>query len=152
MTGHTPIPARALWGGLAGWIPFWLPVALAIEARFTGRSPAAEFALFTLYGALILSFLGGARWGRALAPDNETATWGLALLPTCLGLAAIGLHWALGAPAGIALIILGLCAHLFWDRQAMRCGELPDWYGRLRLVLSAGAILAGLACLGLALL
>lgn len=146
------IPTLALWGGLAGWIPFWAPVLLALQAIQTGRSPATELALFTLYGALILSFLGGARWGRALAPDapEHPVLWALALVPTCLGLVAIGAHWAGGPIAGIALILAGLIAQLGWDRLAVRQAVLPVWYGRLRLVLSLGAILAGLVSLSLA--
>ena len=151
MSDTTRIPTLALWGGLAGWIPFWVPAMLTAQASLTGRSPAAELAFFTIYGALILSFLGGVRWGRALAPDHPSGTdvWLPALLPTCLGIIALLAHWAAGPIAGIGLIVAGLAAHLAWDRQALRAGELPDWYGRLRMILSLGAILAGLACLGL---
>lgn len=151
MSETNRIPTRALLGGLAGWIPFWAPVALTVQASLTGRSPAPELALYTLYGALILSFLGGVRWGRALASDRpDTAgPWVLSLLPTCFGLAAILAHWAFGPVSGIALIIAGLIAQLAWDRHALRVGDLPAWYGQLRLILSLGAILAGLVCLAL---
>lgn len=151
MSETNRIPTRALLGGLAGWIPFWAPVALTVQASLAGRSPAPELALYTLYGALILSFLGGVRWGRALASDRpDTAgPWVLSLLPTCFGLAAILAHWAFGPVSGIALIIAGLIAQLAWDRHALRVGDLPAWYGQLRLILSLGAILAGLVCLAL---
>ncbi len=151
MTDSNRIPTRALWGGLAGWIPFWVPAVLTLQASLTGRSPAAELALYTLYGALILSFLGGVRWGRALASDRpqEAGPWVLALLPTCFGLFAIFAHWAGGPVTGIALTLAGLVAQLGWDRQALRAGDLPAWYGQLRLILSLGAILAGLVCLAL---
>ena len=48
MSETTRIPTRALLGGLAGWIPFWAPVALTVQASLTGRSPAPERALYTL--------------------------------------------------------------------------------------------------------
>jgi hypothetical protein len=94
-----------------------------------------------LYAAVILSFLGGARWGRAVsetAPDPRlialsmapsVAAWGLVLLPA--GHSGLQLAGLAGA----------LVLHLLWD---LRSKGLPGWYPRLRLILTAGAV-AGLA-------
>ena len=57
--------------GLSGLVPFW---ALAI-AKATGwphAIPPGEIAgMLATYGATILSFLGGIRWGVAVAAPNQ---------------------------------------------------------------------------------
>ncbi|MEI7571857.1 MAG: DUF3429 domain-containing protein [Phenylobacterium sp.] len=141
--GTGPIPRPVLAWGLAGLIPFLgLPVLALAIPDLSGWSDRA----LGLYAAVILSFLGGARWGRAVsdpAPDPRTvafslapsvAAWGLALLPPDRS----GLQlWALAA----ALVL-----HFVWD---LRSPGLPVWYPRLRLILTAGAVV-GLAAGALA--
>ena len=108
------------------------------------------------YSAVILSFLGGVRWGAAMGHDEvETAprsvevvnaltvelviavlpaliAWGALLLPVVPALALLA----------FSFVVLGLA-----DRIAAQDGRLPAWYGRLRLWLTGGAtasILTGL--------
>ncbi len=151
------LPLTPLWLGLAGWIPFWIPVALTLHAVLTNRSAAAEGVLFVVYAAIILGFLGGVRWGRALAPDHDQAqdqdqprpVFILSVLPSLAGLAAALLLW-LGLPlAGFALILVGLVIHWRWDRAASQRGDLPSWYGRLRAILTGGAVGASILMLAL---
>ena len=130
--------------GLLGLAPFCaLPAAIAIwpsRADLTVLVVAA-------YAALILSFLGGSRWGialQALEPDPRALL--LAMAPTLLAWGLlIGLHarerlqlFALAA----VLIVVGL-----WD---LASPQGPAWYQRLRLTLTAGA--SGGLCLGALLL
>jgi hypothetical protein len=136
--GAKPIPRPVLAWGLAGLIPFLgLPIlSLAAPELSAGCDRALG-----LYAAVILSFLGGARWGQEVAsaaPDPRlialsmapsVAAWGLALLPP--GHAGLQLAGLAGA----------LVLHLLWD---LRSQGLPGWYPRLRLILTAGAV-AGLA-------
>ena len=125
-TGQPPaIPGPVLAWGLAGLIPFaGLPLlALALPALAAWSDRALG-----LYAAVILSFLGGARWGQAVQsvrPDARlialcmapsVAAWGLSLLPD--------------TAAALAL-------HLLWDTRAE---GLPPWYPRLRLLLTGGAV------------
>ena len=132
------VPRAVLVWGLAGLIPFLgLPVLALASPDLSGWSDRA----LALYAAVILSFLGGARWGRAVteaAPDPRTialamapsvAAWGLVLLPP--GHSGIQLTGLIGA----------LVLHLLWD---LRSPGLPAWYPRLRLMLTACAVL-GLA-------
>lgn len=136
--GRAAIPRPVLVWGLAGLIPF-----LGLPALALASPPLAAWSdrALALYAAAILSFLGGARWGRAVAetrPDPRTialamapsvAAWGLVLLPASRsGLALAGLAAA-------------LVLHLLWD---LRAQGLPAWYPRLRLMLTAGAVV-GLA-------
>jgi hypothetical protein len=136
MTGaQTPIPRAVLAYGVLGLIPFLAPPLVGATWRGLADLSATVLAL---YGALILSFLGGARWALAAArpaPSLEVVT--LAMIPTLAGLALLLI-------AGRRMQLLGLAAalalHGIWD---MRGKDLPSWYGRLRAPLTLGAV-AGL--------
>jgi hypothetical protein len=131
--------------GLLGLIPFLAPPIFAFA-----QPRSAHLALFiqAQYAALILSFLGGGRWGLAVsksAPDTSTIS--LSMLPSLVALALV----ALPADArvlqllGLALALIGQWA---WD---LRSPGLPQWFPRLRTVLTLGAVaglLGGIAALG----
>ena len=131
-------PALPFVLGLSGLIPFW---ALAV-AKATGwphAIPPGEVAgMLATYGATILSFLGGIRWGVAVAAADQprVATdyvfgvtpqlfaWGALVLPD---------PWRF-AVLGVGVLALGPI-----DRNLVARGLAPDWFGRLRMVLSLGA-------------
>jgi hypothetical protein len=132
------IPPIVLGWGLLGLVPFLAPPVIGLIAPAL-RDQAAACA--AIYAAIILSFLGGARWGaevRAGAADARTLS--LAMLPSVAAWAEL-LIWPPGHPAGLAALAGGLALMFVWDAGAM---GLPGWYPRLRGLLSAGAI-AGLA-------
>ena len=135
-----PTPALAL--GLGGLLPFaagavlaWLPHA---------DLAAIGLAALGAYGAVILSFLGGVRWGAALFDEAALARWSplvLAVLPSLVAWVAL-----LVPPVPrLALLLAGLVGQWALDRGAVREGALPGWYGRLRAILTAGAGAATLA-------
>jgi hypothetical protein len=139
-----PIPGAVLLYGLAGVLPF-LACPLAGVLWSDARGLAAV--VLATYGALILSFLGGARWGlegSRAAPSPKVV--GVAMLPTLVGLALLTLT---GVAPGMQL--LGLAAALVavwvWD---LRGSGLPGWYGRLRSILTQGAVVG--LCAGAAVL
>jgi hypothetical protein len=76
-------PVVALFGWL-GLIPFLgLPIIWCAIAAVSGLAGTVPIA----YGALILSFLGGARWGLAVAHRGPRALKiSLAMLPTLVAL------------------------------------------------------------------
>ncbi len=120
--------------GLLGIIPFWsLPAAILLAPTCAGFAAAVE----VFYGALILSFLGGARWGLAVsqAAPNPLVV-GLAMTPTLAALAVLVV-----TPGEIRFQLLLLAAALTlswcWDFTAK---GLPLWYGRLRTGLTLGAV------------
>ena len=147
----TAIPTAALVPGLAGLIPFFAAPLLAGFHAASGASIATEAAMYTIYGAIILSFLGGVRWGGFILQDTPPRLNALvaAILPSLAGCFAVFAHWVWGAPFGWGLIIAGLAAQFIWDRRAVTAGSLPAWYGQLRLLLSTGAITAGAALLAI---
>jgi hypothetical protein len=119
--------------GLLGLIPFLAPPLLTVAVPAHGGA----LALVALaYGALNLSFLGGARWGLAVAtPAPGLLTVSFAMLPT---LAALALLLYPGLPRPLQLLALAalLTLHYVWD--ALSPG-LPPWYPRLRAILTLGA-------------
>ena len=101
---------------LAVWAPGWRGTALTI---------------FIAYAALILSFLGGARWGRALAADVSPFRYVDAVLPSLIGFAALLLaHRPLPA---LTLLAGGF---LIWLLVDLRDPLWPRAYRRMRLGIS----------------
>lgn len=139
-----PGPARAL--GLAGLLPF-AALAVACHAAPAPWDGHAERAL-AVYGVVILSFMGGCRWGFAAAGlGEEGASWwrlGVSTAPALLGWAAL----ASGVTAALWASALGLVALFAADVSLTRAGGAPAWWPALRLPLTAGAaasLLLGLA-------
>lgn len=135
------IPRPILAYGLAGVLPFLALPLLALVPAW--QAPA--LAALAAYAALILSFLGGARWGlEASRPAPRLGTVTLAMAPTLAGFALLLLPVELRA-VQLAALAAALAVHLAWDRGSV---GLPAWYPRLRTLLTAGAfsgLLGGLA-------
>ena len=141
MTAQTDLTPRAVLAyGALGIIPFWsLPAAAILAPAWAAISAAVVAA----YAALILSFLGGARWGLAVkdASPNPVVV-GLAMTPTLAGLAVL-----VFAHGEMRLQLLALAAALTlswaWD---FRANGLPPLYARLRTGLTLGGV--GGLCVG----
>lgn len=133
-----PVP-RML--GLAGLAPFWLlALALVTGLGFGYEPDALRFAL-AAYGALILSFTGGIRWGIAVMmeeQENAGREYVISVIPALLawGVLLLPAPWQLGSLAGL-IVIAGLLDY------GMVCREnAPEWFGNLRLILAGGAAAA----------
>ena len=147
MSSENTIPSAALALGAAGVIPF-LACTAGLAAGFAvpgiGGGERLAQALI-VYGVAILSFLGGVRWGIAMGYESEAAQrrdFVIAVIPALIGWGA-----ALLAPGAalwtlcVAFILLGLMDYGLYCRDVA-----AEWYGRLRLGLSAVvAVLLGLA-------
>ena len=131
------IPSTALILGLAGLIPF-VSAALASLWLEPAWQEKSSFALGA-YGAVILSFLGGVKWGVLLHNKTELQRWMplvLSVLPSIVAWLALLL-----TPKPMLIILaLALVAQYFLDTKSVQQNSLPAWYGRLRLVLTAGAV------------
>ena len=127
------VPAAARLLGLAGLIPF-AGLSLAV---MLGWHPLAGPALIG-YGAVILSFMGGCRWGLAAAGMGQ----GPALLPLGVSVFPALFAWVIGLlPAAVALPALaaGFLALLWADLILTRQNGAPVWWPALRWPLSLGA-------------
>ncbi len=133
--------------GWLGVIPF---VSLALACLLLPGLAARHAALsaLILYGALILSFLGGATWGLTLArPDR--AELGVRDLLIGIGASLLGFAGALLTPgAGLPVLVAGFALMLAYDLRAIAAGLLPVWYRPLRMGLTFTAI-ASLGVAGL---
>jgi hypothetical protein len=128
------IPTAAAWLGAAGVVPFF---ALTLITLFAKHDPQRAFGAraFVLYSAIILSFLGGVRWGAAL-PVPRFRFLALAVAPSVIAFGCLLLPFE---PAvvmlGLMFAVVGLMdvtrgAHTLW----------PLWYKRLRLRLSVAVV------------
>lgn len=148
MSDHTfagRIPSAALLLGLAGLVPFFAGAA-ALWASLPLLPPETGLKLAIVYGAIILSFLGGIRWGTAIGPydtSRQTLEFSASVLGSLAGLAAVFLP----AIPALALLIAGFLMQGLWDVMSVDSGRLPSWFGRLRMILTAGAVVSLIAAL-----
>ena len=148
MTGQnvsTSIPLPALALGLAGLIPFFAGAA-ALWTPLPVLTPELGLRLIIAYGAIILSFLGGIRWGTAIGP-YDTRRQGLEFSASVLGsLAGLAAVFIPPVPA-LTLLITGFLMQGLWDVMSVEAGRLPSWFGKLRMLLTAGAVVSLVAAL-----
>lgn len=90
--------------------------------------------LLKIYAAIVLSFLGGVRWGLAMARKREPNGRDL-FLATAAPLAG-WIGSATPAPYAFALLAAAFAAHGAWDTIAAHRGKAPDWYARQRTLLT----------------
>ena len=65
------------------------------------------------------------------------------MLGSLAGLAAVFLP----AIPALALLIAGFLMQGLWDVMSVDAGRLPAWFGRLRMILTAGAVVSLVAAL-----
>lgn len=140
------IPRAPLILGLAGALPFW---AMALAVLATDSALIAAFAVKggIAYGAVILSFLGGIRWGEALKPygKRERAfAFTLSVVPSLAGWAAL----MMPAIPALSLLVAGFLMQSLWDVTSAQEGRLPAWFGKLRAILTSLAVTALILMLG----
>ena len=131
---------------LSGAIPFvvgavaqWWPILLGNYAYLA--LPALLW-----YGAVILSFLGGIRWGlalRVLQPKRRIRLMILSVVPSLLG------WFALFLPSQFALVALmiGFAGQGAWDTWTAEHSGAPPWFITLRVILSIIVVTALLVAL-----
>lgn len=136
-SGCTESPPRiSVWLGVLGLIPF---AALTLMAWVANDAMASAAAVgIVAYGAVILSFLGGAHWGIASnamkdQPAAASRLLVMSVVPSLLGWVAV----LLPMPWSAALLAVAFIAILLLDRWALRYAFAPRWWLRLRIPLSA---------------
>lgn len=140
MDKATP-PTTVLILGWLGVAPFAATALAAVLDLGPGRIMA--LGALVIYGAVILSFLGGVAWGFTLAPTAPSSRW--RTLDLCMGvsMSLIGFFAAL-APTRAALMALcgGFLAMLAHDLWVTRRGLAPHWYPSVRIRLTTAAVIA----------
>lgn len=141
-TGGAPRPALFL--GLGGLIPFLYGALASLWPELT-ISYFAGRDILSVYGALILSFMGGALWGFAARAGRATWVWlGLSVLPTILVFFALILRPS-EAVGSLMILFPSLLAA---DFAFQRAGLTPRWWMKLRCLLTFVVMLCLLAGLG----
>lgn len=126
--------AGARWLGWSGVLPF---AGLAALAWWPGEVGELALRGFAGYSVVILSFLGGVRWGRALAARAGAAEYARAVLPSLVGWVALALPVASALPLLAAAFALA-----WWSDGPGDAMAAPAWFRRLRAGLSASVISA----------
>jgi len=141
------VPVTAIVLSLGGLLPFFGLTALLFAASRPTATTSFTLAALIGYGAVILSFLGGIRWGATLGERNRSVqalALGVSIIPALVGWSAILLLSVRGqALAPLSLLIAGFATQGLWDLVGARSGALPQWFSRLRLPLTIAVI----ACL-----
>jgi hypothetical protein len=135
------IPHAPLLLGFAGLLPFWVTSLASVLAAAPVQA-ICQRALMG-YGAVILSFLGGIRWGVAMAAVSPAPlVWrlGFSVVPSLAGWVAL----LLSPVDGLLLLALGFMLMALAD---LGFTAAPAWYRDLRAPLSVGAV--GALLLGL---
>lgn len=96
--------------------------------------------LLTGYSAIVLTFLGGARWGAALGGGYRRTgrDIALAVLPALLAWSVLFIP----PRFGFVLLAVAFAAQGAWDALSGQAGVLPDWFARLRMQLTTVAVIA----------
>lgn len=128
------IPLAPWWLGVAGLVPF---AAAALIFLF-GRLPEQRqigLQIFHYYSAIILSFLGGVRWGAALVLPSFRLLFS-AVMPSLIAAGCLLIPAANAVPIlAVTYFIVGYVdclrgTHALW----------PQWFKRLRLMLSVAVV------------
>lgn len=135
------IPLAALLLGAGGVLPFAAlatAALLGLEWRY-GFAPGSARTGLIAYGAVILSFLGGVRWGLALkhGADHQAGLMVVSVLPSL----AAWLALMLPRPHDLTLLVACFLALAVADFAMVRRGQAPAWYATLRLLLTAAVVL-----------
>ncbi|MEP7329395.1 MAG: DUF3429 domain-containing protein [Betaproteobacteria bacterium] len=140
MINKMPTPALVL--GVGGLLPF---IGLALLTTLAPMWYAYWLNALTLYGAVILSFVGALHWGFAVRRNARgTLGWmqyGWSVLPALVAWASLQLPVWTGLRVQAAMLI----ACLVMDRVLARADPVPSWLMQLRAVLT---IVATIALLG----
>ncbi len=137
------VPEMAWPLGLMAVAPFWMAVGgTYVPGLADGERISA---LAVAYGALVLAFLGGTRWGAALLPQNRrllTVQRAIATTFPAAGLASL----LLPTVTGLAILLCFYLLQALWDLVSAEDGHLPYWSAMTRVCL-VGAIVPALLIL-----
>ncbi|NJR13894.1 MAG: DUF3429 domain-containing protein [Phyllobacteriaceae bacterium] len=117
----------------AGALPFLAAAALVVLFGGSYDGWIAE-EVATLYGAVILSFLGGVRWGVALS-RGPVAALPLSVIPSLAAFFSLFMT----VRAALLVLMAGFVAQMIWD--ALSGDVLPEWFIRLRLAITITVLL-----------
>lgn len=129
---------------LLGFVPFASFTTLLLAdpgliPQMAGRDldgPSLVIPAFKIYAAIVLSFIGGIRWGVAIVQQHDGREDSEALVlaagPSLIGWFA----FFMGEPWSFAMLAVAFAATGWWDSRLAGNKGVPEWFGRLRLFLT----------------
>ena len=134
----TALQRMALWLTAAGYLPF-IAIALALVADVQFPLGRDMLVLMLIgYGAVILSFLGGIRWGIAIEAGASATTLLLSVIPSLLG----WLTLVMEPRVAVITLIIALSAQYVWDRASVASGAFPAWFAPIRTGITVAVVFA----------
>jgi hypothetical protein len=133
-----------------GAIPFLVPAGLMVIYRADTILLNTIGLWLLVYAAVILSFLGGVRWGVEIVKREKPRFGELALsvMGALIGWIAVMAFFRFTAPWIMGALSCALVLHYLVDRASL---DMPVWYRRLRLwptLAAALCLLLAFALLG----
>ena len=130
---------------LLGWVPFLAGLILSIFPALSPLDPVIFERALIGYGALILSFLGGVRWGiRMQGGAGSDLTYVAGIIGSVIGFFTLLMPYGFG----LAVLTVGFGAHGAWDVWSGRGGGVPMPYASMRSMMTWLVCLTLIAILG----
>ena len=128
------IPVAPWWLGVAGVLPFAAAALIFMFARVPEQRQVG-LQIFQSYSAIILSFLGGVRWGAALVLPSFRLLFS-AVMPSLIAAGCLLI------PASYAIPLLAVSYFMVGYVDCLRAAHAlwPQWFKRLRLMLSVAVV------------
>ena len=118
---------------LGGFLPFMFLSVTILLFRSNHEMFGLLLDLFKIWSAMILSFLGGIRWGIAIGKEPaDTQDMFLSVLPCIIAWFAVMMSDVLA----IMTLTLLYSFHGAWDSFLVRRHRIPEWFGKLRVILT----------------
>ena len=131
---HPNMPNFLGWTGLVPFGLFALGTHSGIEMLVI-----YSFVGGTTYGAVILSFLGAVHWGLAMQDDRSPYWYVWSITPALFGFSSLLIF---DVEVRIVALIPLFCLAWLVDHRAANLDLIPNWYMRLRSMLTAGAVIS----------
>lgn len=119
-------PLPAILYGFGGIVPFVFPPLYFIMNSFSPFLATAQI----MYGATILAFIGGVKWGNAVAKsDISHEQIGFSTIPSLVAWSAL----LVPEPVGCLILSSGLVWALYLD---LKSSGYPQWFNAIRACLT----------------
>ena len=144
-TGRFTVEQTVTGLALLGFLPFGFFTSLLLVDQGLIKDEAGTHdwllvgvvVALKVYSAIVLSFIGGIRWGIAIMQkeggQEESEALILAAGPSIVGWFA----FFMGEPWSFAVFAAAFAATGWWDSRLAGNKGVPEWFGRLRLLLTA---------------
>jgi Protein of unknown function (DUF3429) len=127
---------------IGGLLPFMATLVGSVFAP--APLDGVSTTIFYAYGAAILSFLGGTRWGFEIGARPDQPGWltlVVAIVPSLLA-ASVAITQYVAPMLGLGLLSAGFFMMLVWDLASTGGGvrRWPNWYRPLRITMTLSVL------------